>query len=191
LQPYVRVAQPSPTGRRRLSIRVLGPALAAAAAIALALGLTLSHGDFGGGPVNSQRVGGDATLGAPELSGAGGASEAARQAAAYTTIVVAKAQSAAAGTQRFAVLRVLKGSAPAAVTLTTSAGGALPEGSLAVLYLLPVEATPTSASSCSASPHGEPSKQFGDGTPAYAYRGSCAAVQPLPAGTRPQDVTLP
>jgi hypothetical protein len=190
LRPYLRLPQARPARRRRFGIRVLGPALAVAAAIALALGVTLSRGLFsGGGSTASDRAGGGTSFGAPTTTEAGGTFSPAYKAAAFQTIVVARAASVGQGEQHFDVLRVLKGSAPASVALATEVGGALPEGSLAVLYLLPEDKLATCPPSASPAV-GTPSKQTG-GITLYLYRGSCAAVQLLPGGTRPEDVTLP
>jgi len=190
LRPYLRVPRARPARRRRFGIRVLGPALAVAAAIALALGVTLSGGLFGGGgSATKDRAGGGTSLGGPTTPEVDGKFNLAYNAVAFKTIVVARAATAGQGEQRFDVLRTLKGSAPATVTLATEVGGTLPEGSLAVLYLLPEDALATCPPSASPAA-GRPSTQTG-GTTLYLYDGSCAAVQLLPGSMRPEDVTLP
>ena len=194
LRPYLRVPGPQPArARRRFGIRVLGPALAVAAAIALALGVTLSRGLLtGGGTAGSDRAGGGvSSLGTPS-NAEGGSAYMTVQAATYRTIVVARAATAQGEEQRYDVLRVLKGSAPASVTLTTEVGGELPSGSLALLYLLPVDTLASCPPSAVPSPTATsgPTKQ-GSNDRLYLFQGSCAIVQPLPKGTQPEDVTLP
>jgi hypothetical protein len=112
--------------------------------------------------------------------------------AAYSTIVVARAQAPAGSRQRFAVERVLKGKAGEFVTLRVTDRAAA-TSTLNILYLRPtVGTTPTPV----ASP--VPSAQaYGAATQApgtvleFRYKGETALARQLPGDTDPSKVTLP
>lgn len=183
LRHYVQT-RPAEPRRRRLHLKVLVPIAATVAAIALALGVTLSHHTL---RQSTEATGGNGAVsaaGAPESSRNGGAYDASGE---FKTIVVARAHVAGDDSQRFTVERVLKGSAPASVELTIEAGAALPEETLAVLSLLPLDTLSSKAAPTPVAPGAV--KQSGVPT-VFLYEGRLAAVQPLPPGTDPADVTL-
>ena len=203
LRPFV-ATHPAAERRRRFGWRVLAPTVGVAAAAALAIGIALSQtGGLGG------RHSGSAEFGASAASGSIAAAKAptansglksfATDAAAYQTAVVARAGTAAAGVQQFAVVRTLKGHAGHDLRLQIEVGGALKEGSLALLLLKPVDqlavplATPAPASAQAVpSPSASPTdSRHAPVVLLYLYQGVPAAVHPLPAGTDPNSVTLP
>jgi hypothetical protein len=120
---------------------------------------------------------------------------------AYRTVVVARAEGSADGVQSYTIERTLKGAAPGTLELQTEVDGELAAGTLAVLFLDPVnDASPcpvpsvlsedgqaTDASSPAANTTGDGSRQAGS---LYLYDGSCAVVVSLPAGMEPADVDI-
>lgn len=181
LRPYVRT-RPAKPRYRLIRLKVLVPA---AAAIALALGVTLSHQTLRQGSGAAKDGSAVTAASAPESSQRKSAYDSPTQ---FKTIVVARAQAPKHDAQQFTVERVLKGSAPATVKLTIEAGEALPQGTLAVLSLLPVDTVSSGAASTPRS--ATPLKQ-GDSETVYSFEGRLAAVQQLPPGAQPADVTLP
>jgi hypothetical protein len=196
LRPYV-ATQPAPR-RRRFGLRVLAPAVGVAAAAALAIGIALSQtGGLGG---SSGSTGSTPTSAFGEITSSaksapassGGAASLAADAAAYQTVVVARAGAVTNGAQDFAVVRTLKGSVGHDVKLQVEVDGALNEGSLALLFLAPAD---TLAAPAAEQPVPGPSASATESRHAvvhlYLYKGTTAAVQQLPAGTDPNAVTLP
>jgi hypothetical protein len=113
----------------------------------------------------------------------------------FAVIVLARARQATGALQRFAVLRIFKGSAPDVVQLEVD-GEPADQGRLHLLMLDPVAANDVE----SASPEAIPSlgatkgEQGLPGKPlavAYTYGGEPTMVRELDAGTNPDSVTLP
>jgi hypothetical protein len=98
------------------------------------------------------------------------------EAVSWHKVVVARAGDVVAGAQRFAILRVLKGSVKAhSVTLSVGTAPPVAAGTLCVLYLDPT-ATPAASSA---------------GGSLYLLAGVPALVEPLPTGENAGDPTLP
>jgi hypothetical protein len=188
-------------------LRVLAPV--AAVIVALAVGVSvLEHQNAG---ISSSLV----DKAAPELAPTRSAGDTAatgqfvdRQAAAdFGVVLIARARAVHDGFQRFDVVRVLRGAAPAQLRLRVASRPA-ELGLLHVLYLSPVatEAGGTgltpSADSPSPAPSPEPSETGGGAGPSPAAAGSAdeilfddggetaVAVQ-MPVGVDPSDVFLP
>ena len=113
----------------------------------------------------------------------------------FAVIVLARAREATGALQRFAVLRIFKGSAPEVVQLAVD-GKPADRGRLHLLMLDPVATSDVE----SFSPEPIPSlgategEQDLPGTPmavAYTYAGEPTMVRELDAGTDPDSVTLP
>ncbi len=113
----------------------------------------------------------------------------------FAVIVLARAREATGALQRFAVLRIFKGSAPEVVQLAVD-GKPADRGRLHLLMLDPVATSDVE----SFSPEPIPSlgategEQDLPGTPmavAYTYGGEPTMVRELDAGTDPDSVTLP
>ena len=173
LRPYF-ATRPAPR-RRRLSLRVLAPAVGIAAAAALAVGIALSQtGGLGGARSESAHA----------VAGAVAAAHAGRRQvhvgctppSVPTPPTIRRSWWPAPppstdGVQDFTVLRTLKGNAGQSVRLQVEAGGALKEGSLALLLLTPVD-TLGGSNAPRPLPHPRP-----------APRASAAAGSPAPSVT--------
>jgi hypothetical protein len=193
VRPYV-AARTAPR-RRRLSLRALAPAVGIAAAAALAVGIALSQTGGPGGPrsESSHAVAGavpQPSLGAGK-STAGFGPYSAADAADYQTVVVARAAAVADGVQDFTVLRTLKGDAGQSVRLQVEVGGALKEGTLALLLLTPIDTlggsnaptpTPAPAPSPSAPAAGSPAPSATGASPAPVGIGASPAPPPPLSG---------
>ncbi len=187
--------------RPRLWLRVLAPAAAVALAVAVGVGVL----ERGGGPLD-RGVATDQTLEAGDSGGTTGAESAPGDAAkgiagglaspldSFAVVVLARADAPAAGTQSFAVLRVLRGSAPDAVRLDLKDEAATP-GTLHLLYLDPpadLERRALDEAVTSAPMLGnEADEPFAAGGPViYRYGGRPAVAVALPPGTDPAGVRL-
>jgi hypothetical protein len=188
--------------RRPVWLRVLVPV--AVVAVVLAAGVAgLRTLDLGGGEATvstadratesydrEDAVGqGAAVPGAYDDRG-GPSPTAAWDASGFGTIVVATAETTADGRQRFEVVRVLRGEADPRLSLRVG-DKALPEGTLAVLFLEPAadEAggttlpAPAVSGTAAARTEGEAIRYTFKGMPAWAVQ--------LPATVDPADVSLP
>jgi len=178
-------------GRASRWLRVLAPA--AAVIVALAVGITVLERQGGGtASLQSDKAATEAT--APAVSGRGGdgALSFADQVDQFALVVLARARAAQGAVQRFAVVRVLKGTAPDVLRLRI-ADGAAPAGGLHLLMLRPLATVSREAQAV-----GGPSTtksgldDYGAGKPvAYSYHGEPALARELPPGTDPNTVTLP
>ena len=102
-------------------------------------------------------------------------------------MVVAVAETPAAGRQRFDVVRVLRGESGSRLSLRVG-DEALPDGALAVLYLEPAaDGTTPPAPAVS----GTPAARASGGAIRYTFRGMLAWAVRLPATVDPADVSLP
>jgi hypothetical protein len=113
----------------------------------------------------------------------------------FAVIVLARAREVTGALQRFAVLRIFKGSAPEVVQLAVD-GKPADRGRLHLLMLDPVATSDVE----SFSPEPIPSLGASEGEPhlpgtplavAYTYGGEPTMVRELDAGTDPDSVTLP
>ena len=156
LAPYLRARRPARQPRRPRAFfhRALAPA-AALLVVAAILGGVFALENRGKSSSSTGTLAGkstghtapEAAPGAPTGAAATPSSVATRHlAAAYDTVVVARAGQVTGEQQHFTVLRTLKGSSPHTLRLR-SEGGTLPPDSLAILYLRPAVATPGWANS--------------------------------------------
>jgi hypothetical protein len=214
LRPYVSTAQGDPRTqaaargktRRWRRWQALAPAAVAVVIGAVVLGVVLNNNGLqsldrsSGGSTATDKAaegGGYGTAAQPSVSNGALAIEGA---AAYDTVVVARAGAAADASQTFAVERTLKGSAPAAVKLETEVGGRVVRGSLAVLFLDPRDdaspcPTPLLQADDGSMPAPSPSASTTAGggresASLYLYEGRCAAVVTLPKGVTAEDVQI-
>jgi hypothetical protein len=214
LRPYVSTVQggprPQAVDRGKTSWwrrwQALAPAVVAVVIGAVVLGVALndnglqSLGGSGGGSAATDKAAEGGGYGAAAQPSVSNVAPAIEGAAAFDTVVVARAGAAAGGSQTFAVERTLKGIAPAAVKLETEVGGRVARGSLAVLFLDPRDDTspcPTpllqgdGGSAPAPSPSASTTTGAGrDSASLYLYDGRCAAVVTLPAGVTAEDVQI-
>jgi len=221
LQPYVSTEQTaSPASRRPVHMPWWRrwPALAPTAAV-IVIGAVVIGAVVSSGGLNSLETGGsdeaameldksvDAAGGAAAPSGAT-RTLAIEGAAAYGTVVIAEAGEASDGTQSFSVVRTLKGSAPGTVTLDIEVDGGVASGSLAVLFLDPLEETYDGSAPQVLDANGEEVGNGGDTAsgasptsgeaataeatlvPMYLYDGAVAGVVTLPEGVDANDVRI-
>jgi hypothetical protein len=191
LAPYLRVARPGrPARRPRVFLRrALAPA-AALLVVAAILGgvLALTHHGKSSSSTSTLAAKGNSVR-APEA--APGAATGAvpmtqavptRQlAAAYDTVVVARAGQVGGSQQRFTVLRTLKGTAPKRLRLRRE-GGSLAPRTLAILYLRPSAgaAVPAGALGLLGGGPAHDAGIAGTSTPTPQPAGS-AMMRPIPA----------
>ena len=172
-------------------LRVLAPA--AAVIVALVVGITVLERQGGGtASLQSDKAATEATAPAASGRGVDDALSFADQVDQFALVVLARARAAQGAVQRFAVVRVLKGTAPDVLRLRI-ADGAAPTGRLHLLLLRPLANVSSEALNV-----GGPSTtksgldDYGAGKPvAYSYQGEPAMARELPPGTDPDTVTLP
>ena len=206
----------TPRPRQRTSLtrwlRVLAPVAAVIAAVALGVnaldrqdaGLVTSQGDKAAAELAPARAGDD-TASTEHFIDQQAASD-------FGVVLIARARAARDGVQRFDVVRVLRGTAPAQVRLRVASQPAA-MGLLHVLYLSPLasetggaDPTPTDGSpSLGLSPSPEPSESAGGDLRAspspYATDladeilfddgGEMAVAVQMPTGVDPNDISLP
>ena len=195
LQPYVRTHQR--TSRRRFGWRLLAPALTAAAAVALALGIVLSDGDLRTGTRDTAADGAKGVLSSgdqgEEAANGGRTVLPTEITSAYQVVAVARAGDAAAGRQTFAVLRTLKGSSAAIVTLIVGADGDVPAGRVVVLLLRPEPDAVSSSRTPGTAPHATDAPSSPNTVTSFLYRldDAPAEVLLLPQNVSPDGVILP
>lgn len=181
--------------RLRRRLRVALPLLAVAV-LALTVGLTAVYRARDQVAVDAQRE-----EAAPMTQSTGGgiagtSATFAEQLDRFAVVVVVKARTATGALQRFTVVRVLKGEAPAVKILQLRVGDspAVP-GRLHVLLLRPM--TRAAAEEFGTGALQGPALTKGDGGPGrtipayYSYQGELAVARELPSDTNPQSVVLP
>ena len=165
-------ARPARHGAGRW-LRILAPVAAVALAVAVGIGVLVDQtgdrltSDESGSAATSfdaqpERAAGrseesgtgEPAAGQPEDLGAARARLLARQVDAHAVVVVARATESVGDAQRFTVVRVLKGQAPAVLRLQVVTSPA-EDGALYVLFLDPVPAGVASSPSTPASPSAE------------------------------------
>lgn len=171
-------------------LRVLAPV--AAVVLALAVGLTyISRQPADTGTLREGAATDEAAT--PGLAGAG-ATKSATPLDGFGLIVLAEARSADGAFQRFAVVRTLKGQAPATVRLRVVERPAA-TGALVVLLLRPggeASLEPETGVRTTATDAAAAFPELGALEPlTFGYRGAGAVALELPAGTDPATVRLP
>jgi hypothetical protein len=167
-------------------LRVVAPA--AAIVLALAVGVTWVARQ--GADVGLRGSGGE--VAAPTLSG-GAATKAGARLDGFHVVVLARARATAGAFQRFSVVRVLMGQAPATVRLRVVERPAA-AGALHLLLLRPVSASGAEASADAQSVADDAAAygELGTSEPVdFSYRGDPALALELPAGTDPAAVQVP
>jgi len=194
LREFFAAEPPRPArarGRASRQLRVLAPV--AAVIIALVVGLTVLERQGGGtASLRSHQAATEASAPAALGGGAHGALSFADQVDEYALVVLARARAARGAVQRFTVVRVLKGTAPAVLRLRI-ADGAVRVGGLHLLLLRPLAGATGAASSVGGLSTTKGSLDaYGVGKPvAYSYHGEPALARKLPPGTDPRTFTLP
>jgi hypothetical protein len=195
--------------RERRRWRVLAPVAAllvlavAAGIVAVDQGGLLTSGGVDSTVESGRALDEAAPMGAQTVEGGGSESEALPQTAAqrlaeqldhFAVIVLAQAREVTGALQRFAVVRIFKGSAPRVVELNVDDDPAR-EGRLHLLMLVPVESGPGELFSPEPIPSLVTTKSdLGYGEPmavSYTYEGKPAMVRAFDAGTDPDTVSLP
>jgi hypothetical protein len=202
LQPFLEM--PAPRPRRSLGLRLLAPALALAIIAALLAGLFSLRS---GGSQSSSTFG--SRQAAPETASIPSALQktVSGLAAGYRQVVVAQAGAVSAGRQPYDVVRVLKGPALSTFSIDLGRATGVPEGSLQVVYLEPLnEPAPaaghaqpalgsSSASGTSGGSNGadtaSPASATTESPQTVTYQGQPAIVQPLPPGIDPSTLAVP
>jgi hypothetical protein len=202
LQPYYAAPAAADRAAGWRWQRLLAPAAALLVVAAVSVGVVLTlHGQGGSSSGTST-----AAEGKSSAEGALGLQQGATALppkADYGVVVVARAGAYAAGNQQFTVLRVLKGKAGPAVSLTVPRSAAVKTGEVRLLYLQPAArfAVPSGGSSSQfynvapspAAPTAAPVAR----APAFAgavsahFGGEPALIVPLPAGASADTVTIP
>ena len=194
LSEFFAAEAPRPAGARggvSRWLRVLAPVAAVIVALVVGIGVLERPG---GGTASLQSDKAAPEIAAPVNTGRGAddALGLADQADQFALVVLARARAAQGAVQRFAVVRVLKGSAPHVLRLRI-ADGVAPAGRLHLLMLRPL--TALSEEVLSGSGPGTTKSgvdAFGAGEPVrYSYQGAPALARELPAGTDPNAVALP
>ena len=194
LHEFFAAEAPRPAGvRGRASrwLRVLAPAVAVI--VALVIGVSVLERQGGGtASMQSDKAAPEAVAPATSGRGAEDALSFSDQIDQYALVVLAKARAAHGAVQRFAVVRVLKGTAPDVLRLRI-ADGAAPTGRLHLLMLRPLGTMSDEAPNAGGpSPTKSSVDDFGVGTfVRYSYQGEPALARALAPATDPATFTLP
>jgi len=194
LREFFAAEAPRPArGRGRASrwLRVLAPVAAVIVALVVGIGVLERQGS-GTASLQSDKAAPEAAAAATSSRGTADALSFADQVDQFALVVLARARAVQGTVQRFAVVRVLKGTAPHVLRLRIT-DGAASVGRLHLLLLRPLPGASGEAQTVGGlSTTKSDVDDFGAGKPVrYSYQGQPALARELPAGIDPNVVTLP